>query len=65
MVTGRKTVGRVSSAVWSPDFDCNVAIGMVRMTHWDPGTRLQVDCPDGLREATVCLLPHGTPDPES
>lgn len=48
-----KTVGRVSSAAWSPDFGTNVAIGMVRMTHWDAGTRLTVETPEGLRPATV------------
>lgn len=50
---GTKTVGRVSSAAWSPDFDTNVAVGMVRMTHWDDGTELTVEAPDGLRHATV------------
>ena len=46
-------VGRVSSAAWSPDYETNVAIGMVRMTHWNPGTRLTVDTTDGPREAVV------------
>ena len=50
---GEKVVGRVSSAAWSPDFDTNVAIGMVRMTHWDEGTELTVDTPAGSRTATV------------
>ena len=50
---GSKTVGRVSSAAWSPDFQTNVAIGMVRMTHWDAGTRVIVETPDGPREAEV------------
>ena len=49
---GRK-VGHVSSAAWSPDFNTNVAIGMVRMTHWDAGTALEVETPDGMRAATV------------
>ena len=48
-----KVVGRVSSAAWSPDFNTNVAIGMVRMTHWDEGTELTVDTLDGPRQATV------------
>ncbi|MFC4214966.1 dimethylsulfoniopropionate demethylase [Pseudophaeobacter arcticus] len=48
-----KRVGRVSSAAWSPDFRTNVAIGLVRMTHWDAGTKLEVETPDGLRAATV------------
>jgi len=53
-VTARgRAVGRVSSAAWSPDFKTNVAIGMVRMTHWDDGTELTVDTPDGPRSATV------------
>ncbi|MGY3438993.1 MULTISPECIES: dimethylsulfoniopropionate demethylase [unclassified Marinovum] len=50
---GEKVVGRVSSAAWSPDFQTNVAIGMVRMTHWDAGTALTVDTPAGARAATV------------
>ncbi|MBT55611.1 MAG: dimethylsulfoniopropionate demethylase [Mameliella sp.] len=50
---GSKTVGRISSAAWSPDFNTNVAIGMVRMTHWDDGTDLTVETPDGARPATV------------
>lgn len=54
-----EVVGRVSSAAWSPDFGTNVAIGMLRMTHWQPGTPVEVDTPDGLRDATVCVLPHG------
>ena len=48
-----KKVGRISSAAWSPDHDTNVAIGMIRMTHWDPGTELVVEVPDGTRTATV------------
>lgn len=48
-----KRVGRVSSAAWSPDFRTNVAIGMVRMTHWDAGTKLEVETPEGMRMATV------------
>ncbi len=48
-----KRVGQVTSAAWSPQFDTNVAIGMVRMTHWDQDTALRVETPEGLRDATV------------
>ncbi|WP_224824646.1 dimethylsulfoniopropionate demethylase [Cognatishimia sp. MH4019] len=48
-----KKVGAVTSAAWSPDFETNVAIGMVRMTHWDPGTKVEVETTDGMRDATV------------
>ncbi|MBO0333491.1 dimethylsulfoniopropionate demethylase [Sneathiella sp. CAU 1612] len=50
---GREKVGRVTSAAWSPDFETNVAIGMIRMTHWNPGTEVEVDTPDGMRPATI------------
>lgn len=48
-----KRVGQITSAAASPDFGTNVAIGMVRMTHWDEGTQLDVLTQDGPRVATV------------
>ena len=50
---GERVVGQVTSAARSPDFGTGVAIGMVRMTHWEPGTALTVDTPAGAREAVV------------
>ncbi|GAB4382858.1 dimethylsulfoniopropionate demethylase [Albidovulum sp.] len=52
LARGRR-VGRISSAAWSPDFGTNVAIGMIRMTHWDAGTELEVETGDGMRRAVV------------
>ncbi len=49
---GRR-IGQVTSAAKSPDYDTNVAIGMVRMTHWDEGTELEVHTQDGTRVGTV------------
>ncbi len=46
-------VGQVTSAAWSPDFDCTVSIGMVRMTHWDPGTILSIMTQEGRVEGIV------------
>ncbi|NNK79150.1 MAG: dimethylsulfoniopropionate demethylase [Litoreibacter sp.] len=48
-----KRIGKITSAAWSPDYETNVAIGMVRMTHWDEGDRITVETTDGPREATV------------
>jgi hypothetical protein len=48
-MAGKKQVGIVTSAAWSPDFGCGVGIGMVRMTHWDEGTELT--CIPGWRRA--------------
>ena len=53
LYSGGKHVGQVTSAAWSPDFETNVSIGMVKMTHWDAGTQLEVETPDGMRKATV------------
>jgi dimethylsulfoniopropionate demethylase len=53
LMDGDRQVGRVTSAAWSPDFECGVAIGMVRMTHWDSGTDLDVMTPDGPRAVSV------------
>ena len=53
LMAGDKRVGQVTSAAQSPDFGEGVAIGMVRMTHWDPGTELSVVTQDGRRAAVV------------
>lgn len=53
LFSGGDRVGQVTSAAWSPDFDTGVAIGMVRMTHWAAGTRLEVETPEGRQAATV------------
>lgn len=53
IMDGDDHVGNISSAAWSPDFNTNVAIGMVRMTHWNVGTEVDVVTPDGVRPATV------------
>ncbi|MEM6277514.1 MAG: dimethylsulfoniopropionate demethylase [Pseudomonadota bacterium] len=53
LVAGAKKVGLVTSAAYSPDHETNVAIGMVRMTHWDPGTKLEVLTQDGTYVAEV------------
>ena len=45
--------GHISSATWSPDFQTNVAIGMVNIDDWQPGTHLLVDTHKGRREARV------------
>lgn len=48
-----KQVGQVASAVYSPQFEVNVAIGMVDRSHWDAGTTLEIATEGGMRQATV------------
>ena len=45
--------GHISSAIWSPDFQLNVTIGMVHREVWDPSTELQIETPAGTRVAIV------------
>jgi dimethylsulfoniopropionate demethylase len=45
--------GAVSSAAWSPDFQTNVAIAMVSRDHWQAGSELLVEAPDGARAVRV------------
>jgi len=51
--TAGNAAGHVSSITWSPDFEINVAIAMVRKDHWTAGTTLHVQTPDGPRAAEV------------
>ncbi|SEW11853.1 dimethylsulfoniopropionate demethylase [Cognatiyoonia koreensis] len=53
LMAKNKKVGQVTSAAKSPDYGTNVAIGMVRMTHWDAGTELSVFTQDGTFNAEV------------
>jgi dimethylsulfoniopropionate demethylase len=53
LMAGDTQVGQVTSAAISPDFGGGVAIGMVRMTHWDAGTALRVETPAGAFDAEV------------
>lgn len=50
---GGRSIGQITSAAWSPDFNTNVAIGMVDKKHWDAGNKLDVQTPDGMRTGTV------------
>ena len=48
-----KKVGNVTSAIFSPDFGCNVAIGMIDFEKAPPGTKIEVETQIGLRDARV------------
>ena len=52
LADGRQ-VGQVASAVFSPEFGVNVAIGMVDRSHWDAGTRMEIETEHGMRDAVV------------
>ncbi len=56
------TVGRVTSAIWSPRFERNLAYAMVPIAHADIGSSFAVRLPDGSeRGATVVQKPFHDP----
>ncbi len=54
-------VGKVTSAVYSPRLEQNIALCMVDIAYADLGTALEVAMPDGLRTATVVEYPFYDP----
>ncbi|MEM7563995.1 MAG: dimethylsulfoniopropionate demethylase [Pseudomonadota bacterium] len=55
---GAQTVGYVTSAIWSPRFEQNVALAMVHRECWNPGDKVTVCCEDGSqRNGEVTCLP--------
>ena len=45
--------GKITAASWSPDYDTNVAIGMIESDYWDAGSELEIALPGETRIATV------------
>lgn len=55
---GAKTVGRVTSAIWSPRLERNIGYAMVPVAHAEIGSTIHVRVPDGdLRAARVVPRP--------
>lgn len=53
--------GKVTSAVYSPRLKQNIALAMAEVSAADIGTKLQVETPAGLRQATVVETPFYDP----
>jgi dimethylsulfoniopropionate demethylase len=54
-------VGQITSAMWSPDLNTNIGIGMIHTSHRNKGTSLTLHTPDGERHAEVTSLPFELP----
>ena len=53
-----RQVGYVTTAVWSPRFERNVALAMLDRGYWEPGTEVIVTSSDGLeRRGSISDLP--------
>ncbi|MDA0186856.1 MAG: glycine cleavage system protein T [Proteobacteria bacterium] len=56
-----ETIGKVTSAVYSPRLERNIALAMVAIAHADIGTELEVVLPSGPVTATVVERPFYDP----
>lgn len=64
-VSRGQTIGRVTSAIWSPQLRKNIGYAMVPVTYAALGATFDVDVPDGgLRRATVVPKPFVDPTKE-
>jgi glycine cleavage system aminomethyltransferase T len=54
--------GRVTSAVYSPRLEKNIAYAWLPVERTEPGTQVTVETPDGTREATIVPLPFFDPE---
>lgn len=57
LLHGGKEAGYVTSAIASPTFQRNIALGYVRREHQEPGVTLQVQCGGQSIPAVVVALP--------
>jgi len=49
LFVGEEIVGHISTAIWSPRLDCNVALGMLGRDHWKKGQVVTVSLENGAR----------------
>jgi glycine cleavage system T protein len=62
---GGKSVGRVTSAIWSPRLKKNLGYAMLPSALTQPGSEVQVEVPDGsVRSAKVVVKPFVDPKKE-
>ena len=59
--SGDQVVGNVTSAVYSPRLQKNIALAMVSTSHTDIGTTLVIDTKADMRNAVVCEKPFFDP----
>lgn len=57
LFAGEKSIGRITSAAWSPRFEQWIAMGYVQRDSAEPGTHVTIGSPAGGVEAVVRVLP--------
>ncbi|MFK7803457.1 MAG: dimethylsulfoniopropionate demethylase [Anaerolineae bacterium] len=60
---GARTIGSVTTCIWSPRFKQNVSLGMIQKGYWDAGTKVTVKSSDGKsRPGMIVNLPFPKPN---
>ncbi|MEM9775780.1 MAG: glycine cleavage T C-terminal barrel domain-containing protein [Chloroflexota bacterium] len=57
-----KSIGKITSAVYSPRLEKNIGLAMMNIEHSDLGTRGSAELPDGMRQITVVPKPFFDPE---
>ncbi len=57
-----QVVGHITTAIWSPRFEQNVALGMLDRGYWNAGQAVSVEMPNGLWQSGIIV---GLPFPDS
>jgi len=61
VTAGERTIGKVTSAVYSPRLKQNIALAMISIDHVEVGTVCEVQLAEGARAATVVPKPFYDP----
>ena len=61
VVRDGSTVGKVTSAIYSPRLEQNIALAMIAVDATDLGTHVEVSTPDGVAGSTVVERPFFDP----
>lgn len=51
LVVDETEAGFITTAIWSPRLQCNVALGMLKADYWNQGQSVVVHCADGTRRS--------------
>ncbi len=57
VIADGRQIGSITSAVWSPRLETNVALGTLAIEHTVDGTKVIVEAPDRTRSATAATAP--------
>ncbi|MDH3377154.1 MAG: dimethylsulfoniopropionate demethylase [Gammaproteobacteria bacterium] len=59
---GDRQIGQITTAIYSPRFECNIGLSMIERGFWEPGQPVTVHSADGDRRGgTVTSLPFASP----